>query len=600
MLDKIKWFWHYYRNYKYVLLVLILLTPVQTAFRVSIPRLIEFTVDYVKTGQVSGNQAAIWLNNLGGYTGLPVVVIFGLTIISLGLNASLLYAFIQSHRAWMNFKLEWLFRQEAFNKLTGKGPDFFLKFRTGDIVTRLTDDVAEKLSWFACSGIFRLYEALLMIAFSLTMMILIDPVLTLWTVCPLPFLILIFFRSATVLDKRYDHLQTRISRFNAIMEACFSGIRVVKAYVKEKAQRDKFDGVVHDRRDAEISVVKAVTIVDSLYLYIWQFGIVIVLLAGGYMAINANLSLGKLVAFVYYVVYMVFPMFNIGQFLVKSRQSAVSIDRLVELGELPPMVNDMGTIPCNGDVKGNLKFENVSFSFDGSSRKIIDNVSLEIKAGQSIAVVGKVGAGKSWLVNMIPRLVDPTDGAIKLDGENLRNYRLDDLRHLIGFVPQEPVLFTDSIRNNVIFGRSGINDESIDWAIEVSQLKNEISHFPMGLDTQIGARGVSLSGGQKQRLALARALVGNPRILILDDCTSALDSRTEAALWGNLKEVMPDMTVIMITHRPDMLENADNILFMEDGRIAKSGSHQELMREDGHYAKLYKRYQLAQQVSMVT
>jgi len=600
MLDKIKWFWHYYRKYKYVLFVLIFLTPVQTAFQVSIPRLIEFTVDYVKTGQVSGNQVAIWLNDLGSYFGLSTVTIYGLAIISVGLNASMLYAFVQSHRAWMNIKLEWLFRQEAFNQLTEKGPDFFLKFRTGDIVTRLTDDVAEKLSWFACSGIFRFYEALLMVAFSLVMMILIDPVLTLWTVCPLPFLILIFFKSATVLDKRYDHLQTRISKLNAIMEACFSGVRVVKAYVKEKAQRDKFDRIVQDRRTAEISVIKAVTIVDSLYMYIWQFGIVIVLLAGGYMAINANLSLGKLVAFIYYVVYMVFPMFSIGQFLVKSRQSAVSIGRLAELSNVPPMVDNSGILPCNGDVKGNLEFENVCFSFDGSDRKIIDNISLEIKAGQKVAIVGKVGAGKSWLVSMIPRLVDPAGGAIRLDGEDLRDYRLEDLRQSIGLVPQEPVLFSDSIRSNIVFGRAGLSEENINWAIEVSQLKHEIDSFPSGMDTQIGTRGVSISGGQKQRLALARALVSKPKILILDDCTSALDSRTEAALWGCLEEVMPDMTVIMITHRPDMLENADNILFMEDGRITISGTHQELMREGGHYAKLYKRYQLAQQVCRVT
>jgi ATP-binding cassette subfamily B multidrug efflux pump len=600
MLDKIKWFWHYYRKYKYVLFVLIFLTPVQTVFKVSIPRLIEFAVDYVKTGQVSANSVAIWLNNLGGHIGLPTVTIFGLAIISLGLNASMLYAFIQSHRAWMNFRLEWLFRQEAFARLTGKGPDFFLKFRTGDVVTRLTDDVAEKLSWFACSGIFRFYEALLLVAFSLTMMIMINPVLTLWTVCPLPFLILIFFRSAIVLDKRYDHLQTRISKLNAIMEACFSGVRVVKAYVKEKAQHDKFESVVNDRRSAEISVIKAVTIVDSLYMYIWQFGIVIVLLAGGYMVINANLTLGELVAFVYYVVYMIFPMFNIGQFLVKSRQSGVSIDRLVELGNVAPMVNDSGILPCNGDVKGSLEFDNVCFCFDGSGRKIIDNVTLEINAGQTVAIVGKVGAGKSWLVSMIPRLVDPVEGVIRLDGEDLRNYRLEDLRRIVGYVPQEPVLFSDSIRNNIVFGRPGLSDKSIEWAIEVSQLKKEIDRFPKRLDTQIGARGVSISGGQKQRLALARALVANPRLLILDDCTSALDSRTEAALWGNLKEVMPDMTVIMITHRPDMLENADNILYMENGRIIISGTHQELIREGGHYARLYKRYQLAQQVSMVT
>ena len=600
MLDKIKWFWQFYKKYVYVLFVLLLLTPLQALFQVSVPRMIGFMVDFVETGQIPSNRVIVWLNNLGTGYGLSTAATFTLTLIALGVIASVLYAFVQSHRAWMNIKLEWLFRQDAFNKITTKGPDFFNKFRTGDLVTRLTDDVAEKLSWFACSGIFRLYEALLMVTFTIIMMVSIDPVLTALTVIPLPLLIFIFFKSATVLDKRYDRLQTRISKLNAIMEACFSGIRVVKAYVKEKAQKSKFDEVVRDRRNAEISAIKATVLVDSLYMYIWQFGIIIVLLAGGYMVINANLSLGKLVTFIYYVIYLIFPMFDIGQFLVKSRQSAVSINRLIELEKVPPMVREKGTLPCNGNIKGQIAFTDVEFGFPDSERKIIDRVSFNIKPGQNVAFVGRVGSGKSWLVNMIPRLVDPTGGVITLDGHDLRQYRLEDLRRSIGYVPQEPILFSDTVRNNVLFGRDGISESSIDWTIEVSQLKQEIESFPNGLETQIGTRGMSISGGQKQRLALARALIGKPKILILDDCTSALDSRTETALWERLEEVLPGMTVILITHRPDMLENADNIFVMGDGRIIESGHHFELMLAEGHYSKLYQRYQLEQQVSSVT
>ena len=597
MLDKIKWLCKYYRKYGYVLAVLILLTPVQTAFQVLIPILIEFVVDYVKQGSVPSNRAAIWLNNLGADLGLSTAATFALSIVLVGLIASGLYAFVQSHRAWMNLKLEWLFRQDAFNKITYRGPDFFNRFRTGDLVTRMTDDVAEKLSWFACSGIFRLYEALLMVLFTVTMMVTIDPMLTLWSVGPLPFLIVIFFKSATLLDKRYDHLQKRISRFNDVMEACFTGIRIVKAYVKEKAQKAKFDTAVNERRDAEIAVIKTMAIVESLYMYIWQFGIAIVLLVGGYMAINSNLSTGKLVAFIYYVVYLVFPMFDIGQFLVKSRQSAVSIDRLMELENVPPMVVNSGTRSCDGGIKGRLSFENVELSFSGSDRKIIDNVSFTIEQGETMAIVGKVGSGKSWLVNMIPRLVDPVGGSIKLDGYDLRELRLEDLRGNIGYVPQEPVLFSDTVKNNIILGRNDVSDNLIEWAIDVSQLKDEIATFPNGINTSIGTHGMTLSGGQKQRLALARALVGNPRILILDDCTSALDSSTETSLWEKLHEVMPDMTALMITHRPDTLECADRIIVLDNGKIIESGTHAELMSRGERYAKMYKRYRLEEQVA---
>jgi ATP-binding cassette subfamily B multidrug efflux pump len=575
MWDKIKWFWKYYRHYRYVLAVLIFLTPVQRILQVFIPRLIEFTVDYIKSGQVSDNRFAVVTVAIGKDLGLSVGATFGWAFVTLGLVATIVYTFVQAHRAWMNQKMEWLFRQDAFNGVTLKGPDFFNRFRTGDLVTRMTDDVAEKLSWFACSGIFRFYEALLMVIVSIIMMASINPMLTLWSVGPLPILVYIFFKTSTLLDKRYDHLQKKISSFNDVMEACFTGIRVVKAYVQ-----------------------KTTAIVESMYGYIWQSVIVIVLIVGGLAVINTKLTPGELVAFVYYVVWLVFPMFDIGQFLVKARQSAVSIDRLVELEKVRSLVVDSGTIPANGNIKGHIRFINVNFSFPGSERKILDNVSLEVEAGKTIAVVGKVGSGKSWLVNMIPRLVDPSGGEVILDGHDLRKFCLEDLRRNIGYVPQEPILFSDTVRNNIVFGREDISEELIDWALEVSQLKGEIAAFPKGLETSIGTRGMSISGGQKQRLALARALVGKPKILILDDCTSALDSRTEAALWERLHEVMPEMTAVLITHRPDTLERADRIYVLEDGRVAETGRHIDLIaRDDGKYARIYRRYRLEAQVS---
>jgi len=597
MLNKFKWLWSYYRGYGYVLAVLLLLTPVQTVLQVSIPRLIEFTVDFVKTSTVPSNAVATWLAAFGADYGLSTAATYALSLVALGLCASALYCFVQSHRAWMNIRLEWAFRQRAFDGITLRGPDFFNKFRTGDLVTRMTDDVAEKLSWFACSGMFRLYEAVLMVIFTIVMMAMIDPMLTVWSVAPLPLLILVFFKTSSLLDKRYEHLQKRISQFNDVMESCFSGIRVVKAYVKEKAQKTKYDQAVAERRDAEISAVRTHAVIESLYMYIWQFGIIIVLLAGGYFVINSGLSLGKLIAFIYYVVYLVFPMFDIGQFLVKSRQSAVSIGRLMELEDVEPMVADGAAVSGDDDLKGSIKFDHVTFGFSGIDRNIIDDISMEINPGETVALVGRVGAGKSWLINMIPRLVDPTGGRIEIDGHDLREFQLEDLRSQIGYVPQESVLFSDTIRNNIILGRDDVSDDLIDWAIDVSQLKSEIDSFSDGIETAIGTRGMMLSGGQKQRLSLARALVGKPRILILDDCTSALDSSTEVALWDQMHEVMPGMTAIVITHRPDTLEQADRIYVLADGRIEEQGLHSDLVTNGGAYAKMYKRYRLEEEVS---
>ncbi len=593
----VRWIASFYRPYLHVVAILLVLTPIQSALQALVPRLVGFTIDYQKTGAPSGNRFEQVLVDMGARFGLTPGASIAAAFFAIGLAGFFLYAYFQSWRAWMNVRLEWAFRQDAFNRITSKGPDFFNRFRTGDLVTRMTDDVAQKLSWFACSGIFRLYEALLSITFIVIMMHGIDPELTLWTAGPLPLLIVVFFRSASALDKRYDSLQKHISRVNDLVEACFSGIRVVKAYVREGNQRARFGEVAERRRKAEIKSVRATTVIDSLYNYIWQFGVVIVLVAGGYKVIHGNLSIGNLAAFIYYVTWLVFPMFDVGQYLVKSRQSAVSIGRLMEIGDMPPMVSDSGTRSANGDFEGTVRFERVSFRFPGDSRPVVDGIDLEIPAGKTVAVVGRVGAGKSWLVRMIPRIVDPTEGRITVGGIDLREYPLAELRENIGYVPQDPALFSDTVRENILFGRGEIDDSLVDWAIDVSQLRQDLDAFPRGVDTPIGTRGMSISGGQKQRLSLARALVGRPKVLILDDCTSALDASTEAALWEKLHEVMPGTTSILITHRPDTLQRADLIYVLSEGIVVEQGKHAELIRRKGEYARIYHRYELEAEVN---
>lgn len=595
--SKIKWLARFWRKFPLVVFALLVLTPIQAMVDVAIPRMVGYTVDFLQTETVTDDWLAKGTAGLGARLGFDPITAFALAFIAVGFIAVALYGSFQGLRAWMNCRLEWEFRQDAFNGITEKGPDFFQKFRIGDLVTRLTDDVAEKLSWFACSGIFRLYEAVCRIAFILAMMIWIDPILTLWTAGPLPVLIAIYMRSGSVLDKRYDALQKCISAVNDRTEACFSGIRVVKSYVREEAQQREFGAVARARRIAEIASVRAMTVIESLWHSVWQFGVVIVLFAGGYRVLHAGLTVGELATFLYYVVWLVFPMFDVGQFVVKSRQSAVSIERLQGLERVEPMVSENGGAAGLDGAPASIRFRDVDFTLPGADRNMLEEIDIEIAAGETVAVVGRVGCGKSWLVNLIPRLVDPVTGSVEIGGRDARELNLTELRAMVGYVPQDPVLFSETVRANIEFGREGIDTNLLDWALEVSQFKPDVERFPKREDTRIGTRGVALSGGQKQRLALARALAGKPRILVLDDCTSALDSRTETALWDRLQEVMPDLTAILITHRTDTLQRVDRIFVLERGRLVESGTHDELIAAGGEYATIYRRYELEEMVN---
>jgi len=600
MLKYILWFWKYYRGHKRALTLLLSVSFVSSALYVIQPLLLKNVFDLLQSGATKPISLP-YLSEALHYLTADTIGNYVLLMIAVGFAAFMVHTVLVGHRAYMNVKLEWEFRQTAFDGATDKGPDFFNRFHTGDLVTRMTDDVAEKLSWFACSGIFRFYEALTLILFSLIMMLSIHPVLTLWTAGPLPILVFVYMKSSRILDRRFDFLQKKISNVNDAMEACFSGVRVIKAYNRERDQRKRFAGVAERRQDAEISAVKAHTVIESLWMYIWQLGIIVVLLAGGYYVIEGSLSIGEFIAFDSFVLFLIYPMFDVGNFLVKGLRAAVSIKRLLELEEHPAMVDDSeGDRPVTDTVRGRIEFDDVSFHFPGQERDILERVSFVAQPGERVALVGRVGSGKSWAVRLIPRLVYPTSGRVTLDGADIREYSVDDLRRIIGYVPQEPILFSDTIESNIRFNRDGIDDATMNWAIDVSQLRDELDAFPRGLKTRIGVRGVSISGGQKQRVALARALVGKPKVLILDDCTSALDAKTEAALWDRLHEVMPNLTAFIVSHRPATLEKADKIVVLEDGRIAESGSHIDLILKEGVYCKLYHRIMLEEAVGSPT
>ncbi len=503
----------------------------------------------------------------------------------------LLTAGLMFTRGTVNVLFEWKTRTRAFSHLVRHGPAFLQRMRTGDLVTRLTDDVAEKLSWFLCSGIFRAVSASCIVVFALAMMARIDVRLTLLSAMPLPLLIVLHAFAGSMLTRRQERVQARISDLNGSLEACFAGVRVVKAYSREAAERAAFGEVAARCRDAEISAARAHVLLDSLYGHSFQAGIIAVLLAGGHAVLDARITLGEFLAFEAWVIMMSVPMLDLGNLLVRGRQSAVSIGRLLAIEAPEPDVREIASPRrIAGEARGSLRFEGVSLSLGDARRRVLEDVTFEAETGALVALVGRVGSGKSLLLRLPSRLLDPTEGRVTLDGIALPDLALSDLRRHVALVPQEPSLLSGTIRDNVRFDRPWVDEDTVRWAVRVARLDRDLGALAHGLDTKVGMRGVSLSGGQGQRVALARALAGRPRVLVLDDVTSALDAQTEAALWDELGRELPGLTLLVATHRTRTLERADRILVLEHGRVAQAGRHADLAARAGAYRDLYRHH----------
>ncbi|MBN1354984.1 ABC transporter ATP-binding protein [bacterium] len=499
-----------------------------------------------------------------------------------------------TRRAKTNLELEWHFRQKTFAKLIRMDQSFFTRFRLGDVVTRLTDDVGRKLSWFACSGIFRAFESVLKFAFCLTVMVIINPGLTLIAVAPFPFQVLLYIKSAAILDQRFGQLQKAISRVNEMIESCFSGIRIIQAYCAEKRQAMKFAEVARDRAESEISAEKTHIFVHQLYGYFWQLAQVLILMAGGWMVVRGELTVGEFVAFDYYILYLVWPMFDIGGLMVGYRRAAVSIGRLRELDEFSPLIVNPPDPLTPSRSSGQIVFQDVTFTRTG--RAVVDRVSFDIGSHRMIAIVGEIGSGKSTLLQLICRFFDPDSGIILLDGTPLYMFNLTDLRQRIGYISQEPLLFTDTVENNIRFGRNWIDTGKIIEASALAQLTDDVCRFNSGFQTPIGLRGMNVSGGQKQRISIARALAGDPVVLVMDDATAHLDAETENVLWNRICSVLPRIRTFVTTHRTSTLERADMILVMKNGQLVETGVHPDLLDRKGEYHRIYSRQKIEETI----
>ncbi len=501
----------------------------------------------------------------------------------------------QRGRAWMNAKIEWEIRRKVFDHVIGMDRNFFHRFTTGDLVTRLSDDISEKISWFSCSGVFRFVQACFTLLAAVIMMFWLNRFFALCVLAPLPLVLLLSIRTGRLLGGKYKELQESITALYDFLETCFTGVRVIKANAKESSQLEFFAGRAAAQRDAEIATAK----LQVIFSYFWSeagfVSIALLYALGGLMVIKGRATLGELVAFQFYASMVTGPLMDISQFVVTGNRAGVSIKRVEELLRArSSLKHGLGNRTTPDHITA-LEFRGAGLRDPKGDEMLVRGVSFRAVRGQRVAVVGKIGSGKSTLLALALRLSEHDEGEMLVNGADIREWDLRLFRGRVGYISQEAAIFTGTLRENILMDRSfGVTDRMLEKALETSQLKRELLKFPKGLDTVIGTRGFTLSGGQKQRVAIARALLTGPDVLLLDDATSAMDAQTEHNFWLAFRREHPEALCLAVTHRVKTIETSDLILVMDEGRLAEQGTHSELLRGGILYRQIYERSKLAE------
>ncbi len=464
---------------------------------------------------------------------------------------------------------------------------FYKENNTGDLMNRISEDVTKARMYL---GPAIMYSINLLCLFTVTLVFMLDKSveLTLWTLIPLPIMsILIYFVSHTM-NKRSERVQHQQSKLTTFVQEMFSGIRIVKAYNRQEEAYQSFQKESNEYKTRSLKLVLINAFFMPIILLLIGLSTIITIYVGGIKTIDGDISYGDIVQFVIYVNMLTWPFASIGWVTSIIQRAAASQERINEfLKEQPQIVS--GPIQAT-NIQGRLEFRNVTFSYPNSNKEVLSDVSFVIEPGKTLAIIGRTGSGKSTVADLAARMYDPLKGTILLDGISLDHYELSSFRSNIGFVPQEVFLFSDTIANNISFGiENGAKPDRIEKAAVNAHIHHNIINFKDGYSSVMGERGLTLSGGQKQRISIARALIREPKIMLLDDCLSAVDTETEATILSNLKQIMANNTTIITSHRISSIQHADEIIVLDQGRIIERGTHHDLLNKRGDYFSLYKK-----------
>ena len=519
----------------------------------------------------------------------PSMALFAAALVGLALAGGVCRFLMRRIIIGASRDIELDLRNDLFHHLQRLPPAWFQANRTGDLMSRATNDLSA-VRMMAGPAIMYTASTSITFAVALCLMLSLSPALTLLALLPLPVVSVVVKRFGSAIYVRSERIQAQLAHMSAVVQEALAGVRVVRAYRREGVEIDRFRAANQEYVARSRAMIRLQAAFHPTLAFFLGLSALIVLWIGSRHVIDGRLSIGEFVAFNAYVAMLSWPMIAFGWVTNMLQRGLAAWQRMLDILQVDPAIRDPERPVTPPGIRGVVEFRDLSFAYNG--RKVLSGVSARVEPGQVLALVGPTGSGKSTLVDLLPRLFDPPPGTLFVDGVDVRDLPLDTLRGAIGYVPQEPLLFSETIAGNVAFGtRAGWDGRpaAVDDAVALAQLEADVAAFPRGLDTEVGERGITLSGGQKQRTALARAILTDPRILILDDALSAVDTHTEEAILARLREVMRQRTTILVAHRISTVRDADLILVLDDGRVVERGTHAELVARGGLYAGLHRK-----------
>lgn len=485
----------------------------------------------------------------------------------------------------MSRHIEYDLKNEIYDKYQELDLKFYKLHRTGDLMNRISEDV-NRVRMYLGPAVMYTLNLVVLLVMCVVVMLQIDVELTLYTLAPLPFMMIAIFYVSTVINKRTDSVQTQQSKLSAIVQETMSGIRVLKAFHREKYYAGTFENESEAYKEKQLKLVKIDALFMPVIILLVGLSTILTIYVGAHKVMRGEISPGVIVQFVFYVNILTWPFAIVGWVTSLVQKAEASQARINDFLKTKPEIRN--SVSSETDIHGDIEFRNVSFDYADSGIKALDHVTFNIPQGKTLGIIGRTGSGKSTIAQLMLRMMDPSEGEVFIHGIALRNHNLNTLRKKTGYVPQEVFLFSDTIKNNITFGIDHLSEEQITQAAKDADIHDNIVEFPNRYDTMLGERGINVSGGQKQRISIARAIAKNPEILIFDDCLSAVDTETEDHILQSLKKVMSNKTSIIIAHRISSIKNCDNIIVLDHGKIAEEGSHSSLLNKNGLYALLYK------------